>query len=173
MIYSIATQDDLLDVAAFARSTYATAFGNDLGEARLREHLNAAMSDARFAEMMGADVFHLAVHGDDLVGFAQVGAVDQAYRDRVAAFDERDGEIRRLYVLAGYQGEGIGSALLGRTLQHPMVAGAGGVYLTTWEANHGAQKLYRRHGFTQVGAIPEYGADGRLEGHEIIMRRAC
>ena len=32
------------------------------------------------------------------------------------------------------------------------------VYITTWESNFGAQKLYRRFGFTEIGKIPEYAS---------------
>ena len=45
------------------------------------------------------------------------------------------------------------------------------VYLTTWEANLGAQKLYTKHAFEKVGQIPELGSDGTINGYEHIMLR--
>jgi ribosomal protein S18 acetylase RimI-like enzyme len=172
MSYSIATGDDFLELASFARSTYEVAFGGDVKEVQLRAHLEARMSDTNFAEMMESDVFHIAVDNEALVGFAQIGIVDPTYEKHLQSFDPRDSEIRRLYVLESHQGQGIGSSLVERTLQDPMVAQTHAVYLTTWETNYGAQKLYRNHGFTKVAKIPEYGADGTIDGYEHIMVRS-
>ena len=172
MIYSIATTDDVLELASFARSTYEVAFGADIKEAQLGAHLEARMSDSEFAEMMKSDVFHIAVDNEELVGFTQAGIVDPAYEKHLQAFDPRDSEIRRLYVLASRQGQGIGSSLIERVLQDPMIAQTHAIYLTTWETNYGAQKLYRKHGFIKVARIPEYGTDGIIEGYEHIMVRS-
>jgi ribosomal protein S18 acetylase RimI-like enzyme len=172
MIYSIATGDDVLELASFARSTYEVAFGGDIKKAQLRAHLEARMSDTEFAEMMKSDLFHIAVDNESLVGFAQIGIVDPAYEKYLQSFDPQDSEIRRLYVLESHQGQGIGSSLVERTLQDPMVAQTHAVYLTTWETNYGAQKLYRNHGFTEVAKIPEYATDGKIDGYEHIMVRS-
>ena len=56
-------------------------------------------------------------------------------------------------------------------MQDPIVTNTHTVYVTTWESNHGAQKLYKKYGFERVGKIPEYGSDGSLVGYEHIMLR--
>ena len=171
MIFSLATPDDLCSIASFARTTYSDAFGEEIGEAQLSAHFEDNMSDAHFARMMQSDVFYLAVENEKLTGFVQMGSVDPTYQSHLQVFDPAGIEIRRLYVLATNQGKGIGSELIERALRNPMVDGIHAMYLTTWETNHGAQKLYRKYGFNKVGAIPEYGSDGKLDGFEHIMAR--
>lgn len=166
-----ARQEESPRIASFARRTFADAFGADMGEDALALHFRENMSDARFAAMLRADAFHLASSGDALAGFVQVGRVDPGYRRWVEHLDPDGAEVRRLYVLAERQGQGVGTALLECALRDERVRGADVTYLTTWEANHGAQKLYRAHGFRRVGEIPEYANDGRLNGYEYVMAR--
>lgn len=166
-----AQTSQIKELAAFARSTYATAFGEEIGDDKLQKHLIDSMSDQRFKQMMTADTFYLARSGAALVGFAQTGDVDRAYGKYLSEFDHHGAELRRLYVLPDQQSKGIGSALIERVLQDSAVTTTCSLYLTTWESNCGAQKLYRKHNFKNVGKIPEYGGDGKLNGHEHIMLR--
>lgn len=168
----IASTNDCHRLATFARRTYAKAYAEDLGEARLKAHLENNMSDAKFRQMMESDVFYLAHENGELLGFAQVGVVNPSYQEHIDRFDAKASELRRLYVLSTYQGRGIGSALIGRALQDPRVLQTSTIYLTTWESNYDAQALYQRNGFYKVGAMPEYLSDGTLDGYELIMARS-
>lgn len=160
---------DLSELATFARLTYAAAFGFELGASTLQQHLELNMSDQNFEQMLAVDTFYLARKDSALVGFAQIGLVDPAYQEHVDDFEPSAYELRRLYVLNDRQSQGLGSKLLQQALQDPKIAVAKGVYLTTWQANHGAQKFYRKHEFNKVGQIPEYDAAGELNGYEHIM----
>jgi ribosomal protein S18 acetylase RimI-like enzyme len=168
---SLAKAEDLQRLAQFARLTFATAFGEDLGEACLAEHFQRNMSDDQFSKMIASDTFYLANDNDDLVGFAQIGPVNSTYQEYLESFDAQASELRRLYVLSTYQGHGIGSELMKHAFQDSLVVATRTIYLTTWEANVGAQALYQRNGFRKVGAIPEYRQDGKLEGYEYILAR--
>lgn len=159
-------------MASFARRTYAEAFAEDLGETRLKAHLDNNMSDDKFRQMMESDTFYLVHEDGSLLGFAQVGLVNPAYHEHVGTFDAKASELRRLYVLSTHQGRGIGSALIKRAFQDPQVLQTSTIYLTTWETNYRAQALYQRNGFRKVGAMPEYQSDGTLDGYEIIMARS-
>ena len=80
-----------------------------------------------------------------------------------------DGEVQRLYVLSGHQGNGRGSALLAAALRWLEREGPRPVWLGVWSGNPGAQRLYERHGFSRVG---EYAfMVGSHADHELIYRR--
>ena len=86
-----------------------------------------------------------------------------------AAVRPGDGEVQRLYVLSGHQGNGRGSALLATALHWLEREGPRPVWLGVWSGNPGAQRLYERHGFSRVG---EYAfMVGSHADHELIYRR--
>ena len=86
-----------------------------------------------------------------------------------AAVRPGDGEVQRLYVLSGHQGNGRGSALLATALRWLEREGPRPVWLGVWSGNPGAQRLYERHGFSRVG---EYAfMVGSHADHELIYRR--
>ena len=69
--------------------------------------------------------------------------------------------INTLVVEPEARNQGIGSALLRFVEQR--FAGQRFVYLQVSEFNHDAQRLYQRHGFVQVGEIPDCIEDGHSE----------
>ena len=166
-----ALPSNLSELAEFARSTYSTAFGKEMGLAALNQHLTDKMTDEHFKEMHLADVFYLVRENGELVGFAQVGIVDKTYEKHVADFDPSGRELRRLYVKTEWQSQGIGSELIAKALGDLEMTGIKNAYVTTWETNFGAQRLYRKHGFDKIGEIPEYCGEGKLNGYEYIMVR--
>lgn len=163
-----ASASDSSELASFARRTYTVAYEDDIGLPAVHQHLTRTMSDEHFRLMLINDEFYVARRDDKLVGFAQVGLVNIDYATQLTEFDPQGSELRRLYVEPSLQSLGIGSALIEATLKQRSTK-AKHVYLTTWETNVGAQRLYRKHGFQKVGQIPEYYADGKLNGYEHIM----
>lgn len=59
----------------------------------------------------------------------------------------------RLYVDEPARGKGVGSALFARVLDHAAAAGHDQLWLTVWEHNARAFKVYTHWGFLDVGAI--------------------
>ena len=165
-----ATDADLPAIAEFARQTFQHAFGADMGASALEAHLSQHMTDAAFSAWLREDQFFLAESGAELIGFVQVGRVNPRYGEYLASFVAEAMEIKRLYVWPSEQGAGVGSALLTRGLLQAEADGV--IYLTTWETNAGAQRLYRRYGFTKVCEMPEYDEHGELNGYEHILVRS-
>lgn len=60
----------------------------------------------------------------------------------------------KLYLLAPFRGQGLGSAVLRGVMANAAALGKP-VYLRVLRVNTGAQALYRRHGFAVVGEAPE------------------
>ena len=168
----MATFDDVLELAQFARETFTAAYEKDMGRDAVQNHLEKHLLDEAFTTMMKKDVFYLATNDSILVGFVQIGTVDFLYKDYLENFDSTGSEIRRLYVLSSQQNQGIGSRLIEKSEEDPIVKRSKTTYLTTWESNYGAQRLYKRHRFDQVSQFPEYSEDGKLVGYEYIMAKS-
>lgn len=68
--------------------------------------------------------------------------------------DDKAGEIVALYTITRFQGEGIGGGLVSRMIQEAKTAGLCYIFACTFQ--DGAQRLFERYGFHQVGpgAVP-------------------
>jgi GNAT superfamily N-acetyltransferase len=134
------------DLASFLASSY--------GLARTRADLASPDKAAWLVERDGAVIGH-ALAGPCKLPHPQVTATC--------------GELDRLYLLAAHQGGGLGSRLLGEALAWLERDGPRRLWIGVWSQNHGAQKLYARHGFEKVG---EYAFEvGQTRDHEFILRR--
>jgi ribosomal protein S18 acetylase RimI-like enzyme len=158
---------DVAALAALARSTYADAFGYSFNAADLADHLRNNLSDDYFRRAIDDDVFLGAERGGRLIGFVQFGAVSIAVPTR----SPDDQELRRLYVHADFQGQGIGTRLMEAALAHPRLKAAERIYLDVWERNQRAQAFYRRYGFTVIGAQRFAVASGTAADQDLIMVR--
>ena len=81
----------------------------------------------------------------------------------------RSGELDRLYVLKAHQGGGTGSRLMAEVFAWLQKDGPRDLWIGVWSQNHGAQKLYARHGFEKVGTYDF--VVGQTHDHEFILRR--
>ena len=88
---------------------------------------------------------------------------------QTAAFTPACGELDRLYLLADHQSGGTGGRLLAEALAWLEKDEPRRLWIGVWSENHGAQRLYARHGFEVVGAYDF--VVGRTLVHELIMRR--
>ena len=157
-----AVPEDGKALTRLARETYVAAFGHSFTPADLAAHLERHLSTSNVDRWIARDTVLLAEAEDRLVGFVQLGPAGPAM------------ELRRLYVLDGCQGRGIGSRLLRAALAHPDMAGADRIVLDVWERNHGARRLYERHGFQVVGRRSFAVASGAASNDDLIMQRlAC
>jgi ribosomal protein S18 acetylase RimI-like enzyme len=99
------------------------------------------------------------------VGHALAGPCTLPHADVASG----DGELKRLYVLRGHQGGGWGRKLLDTALEWLERDGPRTLWIGVWSENHGAQRLYARHGFEHVG---DYDfIVGNIRDHEFILRR--
>lgn len=102
---------------------------------------------------------------DGVVGYVLAGPGDLPHPE----LRREDGEIKRLYLLQGFQGGGRGAALLRTAMDWLLGAGPRVLWLGVWSENDGAQRFYRRHGFDKVGDY--LYPVGEHRDHEFIFRR--
>ncbi|MEL6292571.1 MAG: GNAT family N-acetyltransferase [Pseudomonadota bacterium] len=85
----------------------------------------------------------------------------------MTGFLARDGEaIHALYIAPAAQGQGIGSALLQQAQ-----AASPRLSLWTFQANTGAQRFYKRHGFDEVLRTSGTGNDEKLPDIRMFWQR--
>jgi ribosomal protein S18 acetylase RimI-like enzyme len=162
-----ATPADAAALAALGQQTFTATFGHLYRPEDLAAFLAESYSVA-WHERLLADPSRLtwvADHSGELVGFGIAGPCKLPVPDR----EPRAGEIQRLYLRAEWHGRGIGSRLLERLLLELQRRGHAPLYVGVWSENLGAQRLYARYGFTQVGDY--FFAVGEHRDHEYILRQ--
>ena len=159
--------DDVTALSALARRTYAEAFGHSFSPSDLAAHLERNLAESCFRHALTEDVFLLAETEGRLIGFVQFGPL----RIAVPTPSPQDQELRRIYVEAGFQNQGIGRHLLEAALEHPRLKAAANIYLDVWAQNLGARRLYERYGFEVIGAHGLATASGTAGDQDLIMVR--
>ena len=135
---------DLPALALLGAKTFVDTFGFQYSEADLEAFLiknhtltvyRKLFNDPRYA-------IWVAEQAERLVGYSVAGPSSLPVPQPAAL----DGEIKRLYVHRDYQNAGLGSLLLAPTLDW-LKANYRALYLSVYAENHGARRLYERHGF--------------------------
>lgn len=115
---------------------FATYFSTSLSEDTLQQELNNPESQHFFVTVDGKPVGFLKVN----VGSAQTE------QELPTGF-----EVQRIYVLADYQGLGLGKVLFEKALKLASETDCEWVWLGVWEHNYKAQKFYAKYGFEKFG----------------------
>jgi ribosomal protein S18 acetylase RimI-like enzyme len=162
-----ATVEDAYSLARLAESTFTETFGHlyapeDLAayvaSTYTRDACLTTLADPRMAYWLAG------FEGKPAVGFALAGYCKLPFR----GLEPTAGELRQLYVRAGYQNQRLGTRLFETALAW-LEAHYSPLYIGVWSQNHGAQRFYGRYGFVKVG---EYGFPvGKTVDHEFILRR--
>lgn len=120
--FSQAAIDDAEELSALAIGTYVHTFGAEFALTNSRITSNKTPLAAPLARVLARDRVLTARIADRAIGYVQLGPASRP----------GEIEIRRLYVEAGLQGQGIGSELLGRALCAPEAVAASAVRIDVW-----------------------------------------
>ena len=158
---------DAAALEAIGRATFTETFGRLYPPEDLAAFLAEAYSEARAAADLAnpGKVAWLVQKDGHIVGHALAGPCKLPHPEVTSAC----GELDRLYLLADYQSGGTGGRLLAEALAWLEKDGPRRIWIGVWSENHGAQRLYARHGFEVVGAYDF--VVGQTRDHELIMRR--
>jgi len=165
----LATPADVPALARLAETTFVQAFVEGHAIAYppddLAAFLTASYAPEKVAGWIADPRGHVIVAEDAqgaLIGYAQSGDNELPYGDAKPG----DGELKRLYVRREHQGDGVGRALLERSLAW---LGDRMILIGVWSENYGAQRLYARYGFEKVGEY--HFMVGLFADAEFILRR--
>lgn len=152
---------DAVELASLAAHTFPLACPPTATPENIASFVEANLSAERFAEYLADPhrVILTATLGGRIIGYAMLvrDATDDA------------AELSKIYVLPGYHGGGVSSALMDLTLATAEERGARRVWLGVNQGNERAQRFYTKSGFTVSGTRTFHlGAD--LE-HDYVMVR--
>ncbi len=162
-----ATPADAALLSALAEQTFVEAFGHLYPEQDLRDFIDESYSVERQRVILSTPGYAvwLLEHDGTAVGHAAAGPCGLPNADVMPG----DGELKRLYVLAAWQGTGWGGKLFQAALDWLLADGPRTLWIGVWSQNLGAQRFYARHGFSKVGehTFPV----GRVVDLEFTLRR--
>lgn len=149
-----ATEADAAAMAEMGGNTFTATFGSSVSKEDLKDFLTATYSaEAIVAELADSSKTYLVArttHGA-VVGIAQL------YRGQthssVAAAAHEVAEMQKVYVDTKMHGQGVGSKLIAAIEKLARDEGFKKLWLTVWEENEKAQKLYERLGYVKTGDI--------------------
>lgn len=144
-----ANLNDARSLAEFADRTFRDTFGDTNTAEDMDQFCQTAYSERIQASEISDPnaITLLSESGAIMIGFAQLRW------DRAPDCVEGNtpGEIRRLYVDAGWHGKGAARDLMNACLQEMVSRRSEIVWLGVWERNWRAISFYRRFGFSEVG----------------------
>ena len=149
VVWRKAGSDDAEALAYLGAATFLSTFAFDHPGKPLIEHLNSEHSVAYYADRLAsADVD--IVLGETPLG-APVGYLMMVAPEHPELQREGDIELKRIYLLSGWQGGGNGRALMERALEVAKARGARRVLLAVYESNSRAVAFYEKAGFRHIG----------------------
>ncbi len=164
--YHTATPADAATLSALGTATFVETFGHLYSAANLEKFLENHSVASWAAELADPDyAVRLAFAGERAIGYTKFGPPHLPFdpeSGRVA------GELRQLYVLAGFHGSGIAVALTEWLFAEARSRGVQDLYLSVFTENPRAQAFYRRYGFFEVGRYAFMVGDHADE--DLVMR---
>ena len=162
-----ATPADAKTLTELGCATFAATFGHLYPPEDLAAFLDQAHTPEQYAAWAADPAYGLWIFEAEgaPIGYALAGPNTLPHPEAGSS----DGELKRIYVDRAAQGAGAGSQLLKVALDWLTKPGRP-LWIGVWSENHGAQKLYNRHGFVKAGEY-EFRV-GKTRDREFILRRA-
>lgn len=149
IIWRNATTQDAAALAYLGAATFLATFAFDHPGKPLIEHLDAEHSGEYYHTKLceaGVDIILGETPLGAPVGYAMLVAPDHPDLQKPG-----DLELKRIYLLPGWQGGGNGIALLEKIFEAAKVRGAQRLLLAVYESNSRAVAFYERAGFEHIG----------------------
>lgn len=160
-----ATIEDAAALAGVARATFEETFGTLYSAADLAIFLERHTPGDWAREIADPDYAVLVVEvGHAPIGYVKLGPPSLPFTPEKGAI-----ELRQFYLLAPWQGAGLGPRMMEWALGEARARGFGSIYLSVFTDNHRARRFYRKYDFEDVG--PYAFKVGNHEDEDVVMRR--
>jgi ribosomal protein S18 acetylase RimI-like enzyme len=164
--YRIAGPEDAEELAELGAASFTSTFGHLYAPADLALFLENHRVKRWLAEL-GDPGFAVRVAEADaaMVGYAKLGPPQLPFAPR-----GRAAELRQLYVLGDWHGQGVARALMEWVIVEARRGGADHLYLSVFIDNARARRFYKRYGFEEEGRYAFMV--GTHADEDIVMRLA-
>lgn len=140
---------DAAALSLLGGATFLASFAHDHPGDALITHIRSAHGEDFYAAAL-ADPDQIMLIGETPLG-APVGYALLTPPALPIGTRAGDLELKRIYLLSGWQGGGNGDRLMALVMEEARRRGAKRLLLAVYEANARAQRFYARHGFAEVG----------------------
>jgi GNAT superfamily N-acetyltransferase len=148
--YSDQSAESAFDLCAMAELAFSDTFAHLYAPEPFKEFLREAYGAGGSMEQ---DLQDPAIHW--IVGMFQgrpIGYAKVSILTAPAPSPQPGSlELRQIYVLKEWHGEGVSDHLMGRALDYARSVDASEIYLTVFDHNVRAKRFYSRYGFSEVG----------------------
>ncbi|MGA1849840.1 GNAT family N-acetyltransferase [Sphingobium yanoikuyae] len=147
-----AVASDAAALSILGGATFLASFAHDHPGEALVAHIRKAHSEDHYRAAL-ADPAQTILIGETPLG-APVGYALITPPDLPVPTDDRtDVELKRIYLLNGWQGGGNGDALMALVLAEARRRGARRLLLAVYPQNDRARRFYARHDFVEIGEL--------------------
>ena len=156
------TITDLEVLVNLGRRTFIEAFEKDNKPVDFKIYLDSAFGEETLRKELQDinSVYYFIYMDSSLVGYIKLNE-NEAQSD---IKDINSIELERIYVLAEFQGRGIGEWILRQVISISKLKNRSYVWLGVWEHNPKAIKFYQRLGFYKFGSHPYFiGSDEQTD----------
>ena len=139
---------DVDAISVLARETFSESFGHLYKDNDLKSFLDENHTPSAYRSLFENPRFRVWLAEDEqsaLVGYITALPCDLPLPN----LPENSGEIQRFYIRKSHHGRGLGSRMLAIAIAW-LEENFGRLYVSVYEGNSGAQKLYERYGFRRV-----------------------
>lgn len=149
-------------------ATFVESYTDEIEGAAMMTHCSNQHSAAAYEAYLGAPNTGcwLAEHAQT---GAPIGYALNGTPDLPIDFDATDIELKRIYALSKYHGQGIAAALLQQALGHAESIGATRILLGTYKDNHRALAFYAKYDFQLIGTR-KFNIGGKLYDDVILSK---
>ena len=154
--------DGLPQLQSLSVTTFSDAFASQNNPSDFQIYLEKAFSLQQLElELANPNTFFFFVENHDtIIGYFKLN-VNEAQMELKEALGM---ELERIYILASFQGKGIGSKILQFIEQLARDYGKHYLWLGVWEQNIEAIRFYERHGYYKFDQHPFYiGSDEQTD----------
>lgn len=140
---------DAAALSVLGGATFLASFAHDHPGDALIAHIRTAHSEDFYVAAL-TDPAQTVLIGETPLG-APVGYALLSRPKLPMETREDDLELKRIYLLSGWQGGGNGDALMALVKQEARAKSARRLLLAVYPQNERARRFYARHGFAEVG----------------------
>ena len=164
-----ATLGDEAALSLVGQATFLETFAGVLDGAAIVGHCAGAHGAARYRDWL-EDPPARAWRVEAPAGGAPVGYLVVAPPDLAVANPDEDLELKRIYLLGRYQGNGAGKRLLAQAVEFARASGAARLLLGVYAGNDAARGFYLRQGFSHVAERTFHVGGKAYDDHVLALR---